>query len=459
MTRVVIVGAGPVAHRFATLLRAGGHTGELVLLGAERHRPYNRALLGSVLDGSLQPEALQLPESGAQVRTSTVVTSIDRARRLVRTRGGGVLGYDVLVLATGARPRLPHIPGLPPRRLRAMRAVEDCSGAAPGPVAVLGGGVLGVQTARALQARGVEVCLVHRGTGTMSRQLGHDGGGVLTQRLRDSGMDVRAECIAVGWHEGFLDLSDGSRVAAHQVLACAGIEPEAELAAEAGLDVGRGVVVDDRLCTADPSVHAIGDCAEHEGRAAGQLAAGWEQAEVLAEVLAGSDRRYRPRAPVVRLQDREWDVLGVGTPGEGLVGRVVALSDPDRGRHARLELDGDHLRSAAVVGFGAAIATLAELHTRGRALPADRLSLLLGEPPRRGAAPAAADAVVCHCNTVTRSQLLSEMRGGASTVRELAARTRATTGCGGCREEVAALCTAAIADQSESLLEDKEGAA
>ncbi|GAA2352630.1 FAD-dependent oxidoreductase [Saccharopolyspora halophila] len=459
--RVLVIGNGPAAHRLTERLRAHGHEGPITVLGAEPEPAYNRVLLGSVLDGSLPASAVALPEVDAQVHLRRPVADIDRAQRTARTGDGQEFGYDVLVLATGSRPLMPEIAGLDPARLAALRTLGDCArvGAASGPVAVLGGGVLGVETARALLARGHDMALVHREPHLMEHQLDEIGGRMLAERLGKLGVDVRLGVKAVRHREGRLVLGDGSEVSAEMVVACTGVWPEVTLAQRAGVSVNRGVVVDDRLRTSDPRIHAIGDCAEHRGRTAGLISAAWEQAEVLAAQLTGGETAYQGTPTVNRLRARGIDLVSIGS-ARALAGsdaEIVTLSDPARGRYARLALHDGRISGAVLLGFPEAIAAVSQLHDRGLPMPADRLSLLLGTPASVPGAPVELpeDAVVCRCNNVTKKSLITAWHGGARSVSALARATRATTGCGSCVDDVGAVCTA-LAERIES---EREGAA
>ena len=458
--RLVVVGGGPAAHRLVARLRERGHAGPITVLGAERRPAYNRVLLGSVLDGSLPADGLALAELDAEVHTGSAVTGIDRDRLRVRTADGREFSYDARVLATGSRPVLPRIPGLPDDRLAVLRTPRDCERIerARGPIAVLGGGVLGVEAARGLLARGHRVALVHPRSHLMNRQLDETAGRLLADRLGKLGVDLRLGAKAVGHRDGELLLDDGGAVPAQLVLACTGVRPRTELARRAGLRVGRGVAVDARLRTNDPAIHAIGDCAEHAGRTPGLVATAWEQAEVLAERLTGGEAEHRGTRAIVRLKVRGIDLVSIGAVQRlhRCDAAVVTLSDPARGRYARLALRAGRVGSAVLVGFPEAIAAISQLHDRDLPMPSDRLAVLLGtEPAAPGAVELPEGAVVCRCNNVTKKSLTTAWHGGARSVAELAEATRATTGCGGCVDDVGAVCSA-LADRIES---ERQGAA
>ncbi|WP_440899104.1 FAD-dependent oxidoreductase [Actinosynnema sp.] len=467
MRRVVVVGHGMAGARFAEeVLRRdpGGERVGLTLLGAERHPAYNRVLLSSVVAGALPPESVLLhapdwaERSAVDLRLGASVGKVDRVRRVVQVDDGEV-PYDALVLATGARPWLPPVAGLTgvdgvlaPGAV-AFRTLDDCaaitSAARPGaPVVVLGGGLLGLEAARGLVARGCLVTVVHPRSHLMERQLDAGAGRVLARALGGLGVELRLGAVAERYEpgEGLL-LADGTRLAADLLVVAAGVRPSVELAAQAGIAVDRGVLVDDALRTDDPRVHAIGDCAQHEGAPTGLVQPAWEQAAVLADRLTGTDpaARYRGGGAVTRLKARDVDLVALGEAHVGVDderAEVLALEDPARGRYAKLVLRDDRVAGAILLGVPDAAAAVTQLYDRGLPAPSDRLGLLLGRALPAGAVAEAspadlpAGAVVCRCNTVSKGQLVSAWRAGARSVPGLVEATRASTGCGGCRDAV-----------------------
>lgn len=450
---VLVVGGGPAAHRFAERLLHHGHRGGVTVLGAEPRAPYHRVLLTSVLDGTLPPTALALPElpAGVRVRTGVTVTRVDRARRLAYADDGSVHRYDTLVLATGARADLPRIPGadgLGPAggvvALRTLADAEHVRRAAPDArrTVVLGAGLLGVEAAAALRRAGHEVALVHRGPHPLDRHLDPAAGALLTRSLEDLGVEVHADREAAGYCSGKLTLDDGSVLTADTLLLCTGAVPETGLARRAGLTVRTGVVVDGLLRTSDPHIHAIGDCAEHPGDTAGHLEPAWAQAESLARQLTGTPVRHHGTRQITRLRVPGIDLVRLGRGGPDPEGaEVVAFADPARGRYARLTLHGQRITGAVLLGLPRAIAAVSRLHELDLPVPTGRLELLLGiAPAAPGADELPGDAVVCRCNNVTKHTVTEACRAGAFDVAQVAAATRATTGCGGCTDVVRALC-------------------
>ncbi|MCW3841728.1 FAD-dependent oxidoreductase, partial [Micromonospora yasonensis] len=401
--RIVVVGYGMAGARVAAELHTRGGDRKVTVLGAEPYRAYNRIMLSTLLAGKIDEPDVELTEvagQGVDVRTGVAVTAIDRAAQEVRTADGDRLGYDHLVLATGSRAVVPPLPGLDPLPARVVpfRTLDDCRrilAAARGArsVLVLGGGLLGLEAARGLAARGLAVTVVHPLPWLMERQLDPTAGEVLAGTLAGLGvrteLAVSATAVAAGGDRVRLDLADGRALTADLLVLSCGVRPDTGLAADAGLAVERGVVVDDRMRTSDRRISAIGDCAQHDGVLTGLVAPAWAQARVVAEVLAGADRliRYRPRPVVTRLKAAGIDLAAMGdatgaTPadgtGDGGPVEELTFADPARGTYARLRIRDERLTGAILLGDNPAVGTVVQLFDRGAPVPADRRSLLLG---------------------------------------------------------------------------------
>ncbi|MFE0508410.1 FAD-dependent oxidoreductase [Streptomyces sp. NPDC058964] len=466
MSNILVIGHGPAAHRLLRELRRHGHRGTVTVLSAQ-HRPVqHRPLLTTVLAGRFGAGVLRpAPEPGVRVLAGAVATAIDTGRRLVHARQEDIVTahpYDILVLACGASPVIPALPGVTDRDgqlsagVTTLREAADCDRVQGGAVAVLGGGPLGVETASALALRGTATTLVCSGPHPLHERLGDTGAALLTTRLQEAGVTVLGGRDAVRREPRRLLLDDGTEVAADSLVLCTGVEPETQLARAAGIRVHHGIVVDDTLRTSDSRVHAIGDCAEHAGRAVAGYESALAQADTLAAVLTAHKAAHRPAPAVLRLRSHAVDVACVGPLAafrrHGI--RTVGLLDTAGRRYARLALDGDRIAAAVLLGLPEAIATVGHLYRRGLPVPSDRLSLLLGIRSQLTTAgdDDRADAVVCLCNHVSRRQLADAWGLGARTVTALARATRATTGCGSCAGRVETLC-AGWADETGRELE------
>ncbi|MFJ3584929.1 NAD(P)/FAD-dependent oxidoreductase [Streptomyces sp. NPDC090127] len=300
-TRIVVVGSGTAGARLAQRL-------PVTLLGEEPHAPYNRVLLADVLAGRYASEVIALPELREPMRRGVRAVRIDRAARVVECADGTTVGYDRLVLATGSNPVLPPLRGLRGFRLpvgvHPFRTLDDClelrALVRPGVRAVvIGGGLLGVSAARALAALGAEVVLTQQGERLMERQLDAQASALLRDHVEALGVEVHTECRVSGLRQAdgavtAVELADGFVLDAQVVVLACGVRPRVGLAQDAGLDVAKGIVVDDELRTSDPYIHAIGDCAEHAGRVYGLAGPALEQADALADLLRAEAEALPP---------------------------------------------------------------------------------------------------------------------------------------------------------------------
>ncbi|ANP54873.1 assimilatory nitrate reductase electron transfer subunit [Streptomyces griseochromogenes] len=390
-TRVVVIGAGLAGVRLAR--RLGELGTPALLVGEEEHRPYNRVLLAEVLAGRYAPEVIALPAPGGLVRTR--VTGIDRAARRLDCADGSSIAYDTLVLATGSNPVLPPLRGLftpdhlLPEGVHAFRTMDDCLGLSkavrPGVRAVvIGGGLLGVSSARALAVRGAQVVLAQQAERLMERQLDPSASRLVLRHLRDLGVEVHTECRvrdvrSVGGAVRSVELADGYALDADLVVLACGVRPRSGLAEQAGLAVRRGVLVDDELRTSDPHIHAVGDCAEHDGTVYGLAAPALEQADALAGLLAGDAEspaaRYTGTRSLTRLTltgpGSPFDLAAFGEtearPGDD----VVQLADATRGTYRKVVVRDDRLVGGVLVGELGTVGALARAWEGAEPLPDD----------------------------------------------------------------------------------------
>ncbi|MEU2749340.1 FAD-dependent oxidoreductase [Streptomyces collinus] len=391
--RVVVIGTGLAGVRLAR--RLGELGTPALLIGEEEHRPYNRVLLAEVLAGRYSPEVIALP-APARVRRGRI-TGIDRERRTVACADGSVIAYDRLVLATGSNPVLPPLRGLftenheLPEGIHAFRTMDDCLGLSkairPGVKAVvIGGGLLGVSAARALARRGAQVVLAQQSERLMERQLDPAASKLVKRHLTDLGVEVHTECRVrdvrcVGGAVRSVEMADGYALDADLVVIACGVHPRVGLAQTAGLDVRKGVVVDDELRTSDPYIHAIGDCAQHDGVLYGLATPALEQADALAELLAGdANARYTGTRSLTRLtlngHDSPFDLAAFGET-EALPGDdVVQLTDATRGTYRKVVVRDDRLVGGVLVGELGTVGALARAWEGAEPLPSDGGPLL-----------------------------------------------------------------------------------
>jgi assimilatory nitrate reductase electron transfer subunit len=490
--RVVVAGAGMAGGRLVDDLLARAADGRarrpvaVTVVGAEPYGPYNRVLLSDVVAGRADVAALALADPaelagrGVDVRLGDTATGVDLPADqalpgTLVTASGARLGFDRLVLATGAEPVVPALAGLDgaglPAGVHVLRTVDDAreivaATANARRAVVLGGGLLGLEAARGLARRGLDVIVLHRAAHLLEGRLDAAAAGVLARALRRLGVPTRtgvttSEVLTGTGPDGVRRLT-GVRVAARDgtgeqvlaadvlVLAC-GVRPRTALARAAGLTVGRGVVVDDALTSCDPRVLAIGDCAEYAGQSPGLVAPAWAQAGIVADLLTGAaaGARYRGHRPSVRLKAADIEVAAIGEAGADAWDEesgvdVVQLLDPGAGRYVKAVVRDGVVVGALVVGDARAAAELALMVDRGSPAPLDRAALVL--PGTRRPAADHDDptripdrATVCRCNGVTKGTIIRAWSAGARTEADLARTTRAGTGCGSCADTVTGL--------------------
>ncbi len=431
--RVVVVGAGMAASRLAELLP------DVTLLGDELHAPYNRILLSAVLEGSHHPQTLgmRVPDH-VDLRLGVRVVEIHRQDQEVELADGSRVPYDRLVLATGSISTLPPIRGLVRvdgqlhDKVHAFRTLADCQRleaaltTEPARVVVVGGGLLGLQVARALSIRGLQTEIVEGGEHLLRSQVGASAAAILARDLARLGTTVYTGARAVRLSDHGLTLDNGHLLETDLVVLAAGGRPSTALARRAGLDVRRGVVVDHQLRTSDERIHAIGDCAQYGRQVTGFVPPAWEQATLLARHLGGEDIAYDGARTVARLRATDLDVAVLGDP-ERTEGRVVEISNPITSSYRQLVVREGVIVGATLVGDLSGVGLITQYYDRRTVLgPREPGDLLMAN---RAASPVVLsdDAEVCACAGVTAGRIRS-----CASLAQVRETTRATTGCGGC---------------------------
>lgn len=456
LAELIVVGAGPVGLRMVQEFSRRRPEARVLLFGDETRAPYNRVRLSSFLAGEPGAVDLAMP-AGAQVRAhlGCGVVAIDAAGHGIVDARGRVWTYRHLVLALGSRPHVPEIEGIGLPGVYTFRSMRDAEGLAARRVrsrhtVVLGGGLLGLETARAMRRFRTEVSVIEHAENVMSRQLDARSAAALRREIERVGLAVRL-------NEGVTRVLGASRVEAvrlrsGEVLACdtlvvaTGVRPNLGLARDAGIVVGRGIRVDDGLQTSAAQVYAVGECAEHREQLSGTVAPGFEQASVLAHRLAGGSARYVGSQSATRLK-----VLDVPVFSIGAVTVEQAPRDARRvhweggGAHRSLVLKDGQLIGAAAVGEWDELSRAQEAVVHARRLWPWQLWRFARSGrlwPKREAQSVALwpdTATVCNCTGVTRGQLSGAIASGCASVAALAAATGASTVCGSCKPLLAEL--------------------
>ena len=458
----IIVGTGPVGIQAAHELLRRDARHPIVLYGDEPWDPYNRARLSSLLAGEIAWEGihnpLQLPP-GSQVTQhhNCAVRAIDRETRTIIDAQGRRQPYAKLILATGAQPHIPAIPGTDLPGVHVFNNLADTEqilarSARSRRTLILGGGVLGLEAARALQRRTISVGIVHHNMRLMSRQLDDTASALLRDHIIALGIEVflgeNVRLIQGIQSVTGVQLRDGTELECDTLVIAAGVRPNTQLAREAGLRISAGIAVDDEMRTSDPHIYAIGDCAEHRERVYGIVAPGFEQAAVAAHCLLGGQAAYHGSFSSTQLKIFELPVWSVGRVGEEehpLMVRDIVYKNANDGAYRKLVLEHNTLIGAVVIGEWPEGARLQEAITATRRLwPWQqfrfcRYGQIWPDQQSDNVAEWPDNTTVCHCTGVTRGLLRRAMHEGCQTVNALADRTGASRVCGSCEPLLAQL--------------------
>ena len=469
---VAVIGNGMVGHRL--IERLVEHDPErrlrIVVLGEEARPAYDRVHLSELFSGKSAAD-LQIAEPddysdwGVELRLGARATAIERESRVVVTSDGERIAYDRLVLATGSAPFVPPIPGATRAGVFVYRTPEDCDAIRAAAVgarvgAVIGGGLLGLEAAKALLDLGLETHVVEAAPRLMPRQLDDVGASALRSRIEALGVRVHVgrqlqEVRASESTTHALAFADGGEVRADVVVISAGIRPRDELARGCGLECGErgGVRVDDDLRTSDSRIFALGEVALHGGTVYGLVGPGYAMADALAWNLASRElndrRRFGGADLSTQLKLLGVDVASLGDPfAQGDNVRATSFHDREREVYARIVFDARERRllGAVLVGDVKPYARLLECLRERKPVPERAEELLFGTTAAAVPALAGDSAQVCSCNNVTRGALCRAIRAdGLTELAALKKSTKAGTGCGGCLPLVSSILSEELA--------------
>ena len=453
MKNLVVVGNGMAGVACVEQILKHRQDLEITIFGEETHVNYNRILLSMVLAGEKSSEDIVINDidwyraNGIRVRLGLRVEQIDRARRVVIDGQGEVTAYDRLILATGSNAFVPPIPGVDKKNVHVFRTLDDTrdliAKARKGCRAVvIGGGLLGLEAARGLQLRGCDVSVVHLMDTLLERQLDAAGGACLQRKIEGLGIRVllpkqTQALLGNGRVEG-LRFASGEELEADLVVIAAGIKPNTELGKKAGLEVCRGIVVNDYMQTSDPDIFAVGECTEHRGQTFGLVAPLMEQGKVLAAAITGQPGPiFAGATPAAKLKIMGVEIFSAGSVDESEPGvEVVRYEDASLGIYKKLLLKSNRLRGVILVGDTSDERRYTQWLREETNLAQQRRHLLF-PPPEADAglevAKMSDSEVICGCNGVNKGQIIRAIHHHAiNTLDELKHHTRASTSCGSC---------------------------
>ncbi|MDV4169873.1 nitrite reductase large subunit NirB [Rhodovulum sp. FJ3] len=455
--KLIIIGAGMASGRMLETLYEAGADWDVTLFNAEPRGTYNRIMLSPVLSGEktfeeiVTHDAQWYEDHGVTCRFGEKVVAVDKAAKTVTAENGDVLSYDKLVFATGSNPFIIPLPGHDLDGVIAYRDLEDTEAMMAlgdkenASAVVIGGGLLGLEAAAGLHARGVDVTVVHLMGHLMERQLDEAAGYLLRKELVGRGIKVLCssnskEILGENGKVRALLLENGTELPCDLLVMAVGIRPNTALGAEAGLAVGRGIHVDDHMVTSDADILAIGECVEHNGAVFGLVAPLYDQAKVAAATLMGQEATFVQKDVSTKLKVTGCDLFSAGDFAEGEDREDIVFRDPARGVYKRLVLQNNRIIGAVMYGDTADGNWFFGKIKDGEDVSEMRDTLIFGPAFQGGAAadPLAAvaalpdDAEICGCNGVCKGTIVNAINDGATDLDAVRAVTKASNSCGTC---------------------------
>ncbi len=469
---LVVIGNGMAGCRAVEELIARDPTRyRVTIFGAEPHVNYNRIMLSPVLAGEKTFEQIVINDHAwyatntIELVTSDPVQAIDRVAKTVTARSGLMVSYDRLLIATGSDPFIIPVPGkdLPGViSFRDMADVDHMLDAAGkgGAAVVIGGGLLGLEAAHGLTLRGMKVTVIHLMPTLMERQLDEAAGWLLKSALEARGQVIlteanTAEIVGDTCVEG-VRLKDGTLIPASLVVMAVGIRPSVALARDAGLEIGRGIKVDDHMVTSDPSILAVGECVEHDGNVYGLVAPLWDMCRALADGLVEQHSGYRGSVTSTKLKVAGLDVFSAGDFSGGAGAEDIVLRDASRGIYKRVVVKEDRIVGAVLYGDTTDGGWYFDLLKRGEDIAPIRDMLIFGQSfasggvqadPKAAVAALSDDAEICGCNGVTKGKVVACIGAGNATLDAVRATCKASASCGSCTGLVETLLAVTLGDE------------
>ena len=455
--KIVVIGHGMVGHKFLECL-ADQNIGAHVTILCEEPRPaYDRVHLSEFFAGK-SADDLSLVKPGFFERDDMVLrlnaraTAIDLKAKTVTASTGEVLAYDKLVLATGSYPFVPPLPGKDRKDCFVYRTIEDLeamleAGSRVKTGVVIGGGLLGLECAKALRDMNLTTHVVEFSPRLMAVQVDDGGGRVLRAKIEELGVTVHTgknTLQIVDGEQGAhrMEFADGTHLDVDMIVFSAGIRPRDQLAREAGLAVGPrgGIAIDNHCLTSDPDVYAIGECALWNGQVFGLVAPGYDMARVVAKHLQGQDAVFTGADMSTKLKLMGVDVASIGDPHAKEEGsRSYQFTDERKQIYKKLVVSscGKYLLGGVMVGDAAEYGTLLQMMLNKMELPESPEFLILPQADGKAKVGLGVDALpagaqICSCNDVSKGKLCDAVGGGATSIGALKKCTGAGTACGGC---------------------------
>jgi nitrite reductase (NADH) large subunit len=470
--RLVVIGNGMAPGRaLERLLEQAPGRYDITIFNAEPRVNYDRIMLSPLLSGDKTFEDIVIHGDGWYVKHGVTlykgckVETIDRAAKTVTAVNGITVPYDKLIVATGSLPIIIPVPGHKLPGVLSYRDLDDVTAMlimakAGRRAVVIGGGLLGLEAAAGLNERGMEVTVIHLMPTLMERQLDPTGGHLLQRELEERGIKVitkadTAEIMGEKKVSG-VRLKDGTEIPAEMVIMAVGIRPNSALAKEAGLEVGRGVMVDASMRTSDPDIFAVGECAEFSKQTFGLVAPLYEMANTIAAQLSGdTNAAFAPTATATKLKVTGINLFSAGDFADAPDRQEIVLRDASRGVYKRLVLKDEKLIGVVMYGETSDGAWFFDHIKRATDITPLRETLIFGPAyaggspldPMAAVAALPPEAEICGCNGVCKGKIVDTVVAmQLTTLDDVRAHTKASASCGSCTGLVEQLLRATLGD-------------
>ena len=474
--RLVVIGNGMAGCRAVEeiLARDPGRY-SIAIFGAEPRVNYNRIMLSPVLAGEKAFDDIVInsaewyEENGIELISGDPVEHIDRETSTVIARSGRVEPYDRLLIATGSDPFIIPVPGHKLPGVVTFRDLDDvdkmlAAAEKGGSAVVIGGGLLGLEAAHGLNLRGMSVTVIHLMPTLMERQLDEAAGWLLKAELERRGQVIltgadTAEIMEKDGHVAGVKLKDGREISADIVVMAVGIRPATALGKAAGLEVERGIMVDDHMVTSDPAIMAVGECVQHRGTCYGLVAPLWDMCRALADHATGEPTGYEGSVTSTKLKVSGIDLFSAGDFSGGDGAEDIVMRDAARGVYKRVIVKDDKLVGAVLYGDTADGSWYFDLLKKGEDVSDIRDALIFGQAfasggaladPNAAVAALSGDAEICGCNGVSKGKVVATIQQGACSLDAVRSQCKASASCGSCTGLVESLLKITLGDDIQS---------
>lgn len=459
-TKLVMIGNGMAGVRtIEEILERDKDKYEITIIGKEPYPNYNRIMLSNILQKKMSvDETIMNPyswyeENNISLITGERATRVNREQKLVETESGQEIPYDICIFATGSNAFVLPIPGHELPSVIGWRTIEDTErmieiAQTKKEAIVIGGGLLGLECARGLLDQGMNVTVVHLAEWLMEMQLDRQAGEMLREDLEKQGMRFELgantkEILGENDVEG-IRLADGRELPADLVVMAVGIRPFVQEAKDSGLDVERGIVVDDFMRTSDENIYAVGECAQHNGKVYGLVAPLYEQGKVLADYLTDRDTDgYKGSTTFTSLKVSGCDLYSAGQIQEDEEVEGVEIYNSQDHIYKKIFLKGERVVGAVLYGDTDDGTRFFNMMKKRESIEDYTLVSLLskaGEEEGLSVADMDNEETICGCNGVTKGTIVNAIvEDGLTSVAEVTKATKAGNSCGKCKPQIGEL--------------------